>query len=149
MKPAYPPNPDARRTAPQPYWRDPAIWGLVAAAFLARVLYNLALHPGGDAFSPFIIDEREYFGAAHMFAEGRGFTFFDTAMWVRPPLYVALLGITFKLAGSSYLPVLLIQSLLSAATLLPLGWLGHRVRGPQAARWAVLIGLLYMPFTLF
>jgi 4-amino-4-deoxy-L-arabinose transferase-like glycosyltransferase len=125
------------------------IWGIVAAAFLVRVLYNLALHPGGDTFSPFIIDEREYFGAAHMFAEGRGFTFFDTAMWVRPPLYVALLGILFKFAGSSYFPVLLLQSLLSAATLLPLGWLAHRVKGIQAARWAVLIGLLYMPFTLF
>jgi 4-amino-4-deoxy-L-arabinose transferase-like glycosyltransferase len=125
------------------------IWGIVAAAFLVRVLYNLALHPGGDTFSPFIIDEREYFGAAHMFAEGRGFTFFDTAMWVRPPLYVALLGLIFELAGSSYLPVLLLQSLLSAATLLPLGWLAHRVKGTQAARWTVLIGLLYLPFTLF
>jgi 4-amino-4-deoxy-L-arabinose transferase-like glycosyltransferase len=135
--------------ASQAYWRDPVIWGIVASAFLVRVLYNLALHPGGDTFSPFIIDEREYFGAAHMLAEGRGFTFFDTAMWVRPPLYVVLLGITFKLAGSSYLPVLLLQSLLSAVTLLPLGWLAHRVKGIQAARWAVLIALLYMPFTLF
>ncbi|HYO48211.1 MAG TPA: hypothetical protein VEW94_00050 [Chloroflexia bacterium] len=135
--------------APQAYWRDPMIWGMVAAAFLVRVLYNLALHPSGDTFSPFIIDEREYFGAAYMFAEGRGFTFFDTAMWVRPPLYVALLGTIFEIAGSNYLSVLLLQSLLSAATLLPLGWLAHKVKGSQAARWAMLIGLLYLPLTLF
>jgi 4-amino-4-deoxy-L-arabinose transferase-like glycosyltransferase len=149
LKSEHTPNPDAERTAPQAYWRDPVIWVIVAAAVLVRVLYNLALHPGGDTFSPFIIDEREYFGAAYMLAEGRGFTFFDTAMWVRPPLYVALLGLTFELAGSSYLPVLLLQSLLSAATLLPLGWLAYRVKGTMAARWAMLIGLLYMPFTLF
>jgi 4-amino-4-deoxy-L-arabinose transferase-like glycosyltransferase len=149
LKPEHTSNPGAERTPPQAYWRDPVIWGIVAAAFLVRVLYNLALHPGGDTFSPFIIDEREYFGAAHMLAEGRGFTFFDTAMWVRPPLYVALLGLTFKLAANSYLLVLLLQSLLSAATLLPLGWLAHRVKGTQAARWTMLIGLLYMPFTLF
>jgi len=125
------------------------IWALIGIGLIIRVGYNLALHSGEDLTSSFIIDEREYFGAAHMLAEGRGFSFFDTALWVRPPLYVMMLAGVVRLAGTSYLPVLLLQALLSAATLLPLGWLAWRVGGRGSARWAVGLGSLFLPFTLF
>lgn len=129
--------------------RDPLIWVFIVAALLFRVAYNLALHPGGHTSTDFVIDEREYFGAAHMLAEGRGFSFFDTALWVRPPLYVVFLAAIIKLLGTDYLPVLISQSVISAATLLPLGWLGNRLRGATAARLTVALGLLYLPLTLF
>jgi 4-amino-4-deoxy-L-arabinose transferase-like glycosyltransferase len=84
-----------------------------------------------------------------MLAEGRGFSFFDTALWVRPPLYVMMLAGVVRFVGTSYLPVLLLQSLLSAATLLPLGWLAWRIGRREPARWAVGLGALFLPFTLF
>ncbi|HKP52868.1 MAG TPA: hypothetical protein VJ183_09465 [Chloroflexia bacterium] len=131
------------------FWRDPVLWSLIIGGLILRVTYNLVLHSGYDPTSTFIIDEREYFGAAHMLAEGRGFSFFDTALWIRPPLYVVMLAGVMRFAGTSYLPVLLLQSLLSAATLLSLGWLAWRVAGRGPARWAVGLGALFLPFTLF
>lgn len=145
------------------FWRDPVIWLLLGAGLLMRIGYNLALHPDGREWSSFIIDEREYFGAAHMLAEGRGFSFFDTAMWVRPPLYVVFLALTMAWSGTSTVPVLVVQSLLSAATLLPLGLLAYKLEGSKfkandlefkvsgsaAARWTVALGAAYLPFTLF
>ena len=134
---------------------DPRPVVVVAAALLMRVAYNLALHPDGHPPWSFIIDEREYFAAAHVLAEGRGFSFFDTALWVRPPLYVALLGAIMRVwgtdtgTGTGYLPVLLVQSALSAATLLSLGWLARNIGGHRAALWTVVLGALYLPFTLF
>ncbi len=128
---------------------DPRPVVVVVAALLMRAVYNLALHPDGHPPWSFIIDEREYFAAAHVLAEGRGFSFFDTALWVRPPLYVALLGAIMLVAGTGYLPVLLVQSALSAATLLPIGWLARNIAGHRAALWTVVLGALYLPFTLF
>ncbi len=131
------------------FWTDPLIWFLLLLAVIIRIVYNLALKQDPLDWYSFVIDEREYFGAAHMFAEGRGFSFFDTALWVRPPLYVVLLGILLRLGQDTYLPVLVIQSVLSAATLLPLGLLAYHHGGRAAARWCVAFGTLYLPFTLF
>ena len=131
------------------YWRDPLLWLLVILAFVVRIAYNLALHPDGHTPKTFVIDETEYFGAAHVLAEGRGFSFFDKALWVRPPLYVASLAAVMSLAGDAYMPALIFQALLSALTLPALGWLAFRVGGRKAARWALLLGLLYLPLTLF
>ncbi len=131
------------------FWRDPVLWALVVAALAVRIAYNLALHPDWHPPISFVIDEREYFGAAHVLAEGRGFSFFDTALWVRPPLYVLFLGAIIRLWGASYIPLLVLQAAISAATLWPLGWLAYRVRGLRAARVSVLLALLYLPFTLF
>lgn len=131
------------------YWRDPLIWVIVVLAVLLRISYNLALHSNGHPPGSFVIDESEYFGAAHMLSEGRGFSFYDTALWVRPPLYVASLATIFSLAGDAHLPTLLFQSLLSALTLPALGWLAFVAGGKKASRWAALLGLLYLPFTLF
>src|SRR5207237_1276196 len=134
---------------PRPVTRDWVIWVIVALALLMRIRYNLSLHEDGHPLSSFVIDEREYFGAAHMLAEGRGFSFFDTSLWVRPPLYVVFLSALIRLFGSSTLPTVLLQCVLSAASLLPLGWLARRIGGQSAARWAVGLGAAYLPFTLF
>ena len=88
------------------YWRDPLIWIVVVLAVLIRIAYNLALHSNGHPPGSFVIDEREYFGAAHMLSEGRGFSFYDTALWVRPPLYVASLAAIFTLGGTPISPPL-------------------------------------------
>jgi 4-amino-4-deoxy-L-arabinose transferase-like glycosyltransferase len=128
---------------------DSVIWVIVLGALAFRILYNLALHSDGHPPTSFVIDEREYFGAAHVLAEGRGFSFFDTALWVRPPLYVLFLALFSPASDSNTSMVMIVQSLLSAVTLLPLAWLAERVGGLRAARWAALFGALYLPFTLF
>lgn len=138
-----------RPTDDQRFWRDPLVGLLLVIALFLRVAYNLALDPNHLDWYSFVIDEREYFGAAHMFAEGRGFSFFDTALWVRPPLYVAMLGALLRLGESSYLPVLVVQSVLSTVSLLPLGLLAYRHGGRAAARWCIALGAIYLPFTLF
>lgn len=132
-------------------WKDPLAWALLAAALCIRVLYNLALHPGGHTPLDFVIDEREYFSAAHVFAEGRGFAFYNDFIWVRPPLYVLFLGGLFGLGGGSYQygPLLLAQSVISAASLLPFGLLAGEVGGRAGARWTLGLGALYLPFALF
>lgn len=130
--------------------RDPIIWAIVISALLLRIGYNLALHADGHPLSSFVIDEREYFGAAHVLAEGRGFTFFDTALWIRPPLYVLFLALPLGIFGSAdTTPIMLVQSVLSACTLLPLAWLGDRLGGRKAARLTASLGAVYLPFTLF
>lgn len=145
--PHAPPQP---RTAPR-YWRDPTVWLLVVGALLFRLLYNMALHPDGHPPTSFVIDENEYFGAAHTLAEGRGFSFYDTFIWVRPTLYTVLLGGLFRLYDTaySYLPVLVVQSVLSALSLLPLGRLADLIAERRAARWTLVFGALYLPLTLF
>ncbi|MDQ3704281.1 MAG: hypothetical protein M3437_03485 [Chloroflexota bacterium] len=133
------------------FWKDPLIWALVVAAFAFRVFYNAALHTDGHTPLDFVIDEREYFSAAHMLAEGRGFAFYNDFIWVRPPVYVLFLGGLFALGGGSYHypAVLLVQSLISTAALLPFGWLAAEVRGRAAAQWTLALGALYLPFVLF
>ena len=125
------------------------LWALVVLALGIRIVYNLALHPDGHPPTDFVIDEREYFGAAHVLAEGRGFTFFDTALWVRPPLFVAALALLFRLVGTGYLPALVFQSLLGALAVLALAFLAFRIRGRAAARWTAFIAAVYLPLTLF
>ncbi|HET9495323.1 MAG TPA: glycosyltransferase family 39 protein [Chloroflexia bacterium] len=144
-KPASPP--EAERTSD--FLRDVVVWAAVLLALAIRIGYNLALHPDGHPPAQFVIDEREYFGAAHVLAEGRGFTFFDTALWVRPPLFVAALAALYRLFGTGYLPVLVFQSLAGAAVVLALAYLAYRVRGTGAARWTAFIAALYLPLTLF
>ena len=68
---------------------------------------------------------------------------------MRPPLYVAFLSLFVRAWGTDLLPVTLVQSALSALTLLPLGMLAARLGGLRAARWTVALGALYLPFTLF
>ncbi|MDQ5825237.1 MAG: glycosyltransferase family 39 protein [Chloroflexota bacterium] len=133
------------------FWKDPLTWALVVAAFAFRVFYNAALQTDGHTPLDFVIDEREYFSAAHMLAEGRGFAFYNDFIWVRPPVYVLFLGGLFALGGGSYHypTVLLAQSLISAVSLLPFGWLAAEVRGRAAARWTLALGALYLPFVLF
>ncbi len=133
------------------FWKDPLTWALVVAALAFRVFYNAALHTDGHTPLDFVIDEREYFSAAHMLAEGRGFAFYNDFIWVRPPVYVLFLGGLFSLGGGSYHypTVLLAQSLISAISLLPFGWLAAEVRGRAAARWTLALGALYLPFALF
>lgn len=131
-------------------WKDPLVWVLLLAALAFRLLYNLALHPDGHPPLDFVIDEREYFSAAHVFAEGRGFAFYNDFIWVRPPLYVLFLGLLFEVGGGyQYLAVLVTQSLMSVASMLPFGLLAAEVRGMAAARWTLGLGAVYLPFTLF
>lgn len=133
------------------FWKDPLTWAVVVGAFAFRLFYNLALHPDGHPPLDFVIDEHEYFSAAHTLAEGRGFTFYNDFIWLRPPLYVVFLGGLFALGGGSYeyLAVLLAQSVMSAVSLLPFGWLAAQIQGRAAARWALALGAVYLPFALF
>lgn len=144
-------DPPADSAPSYSFWKDPLTWALLVAAFAFRVFYNAALHTDGHTPLEFVIDEREYFSAAHMLVDGRGFAFYNDFIWVRPPVYVLFLGGLFSMGGGSYHypTVLVAQSLISAVALLPFGWLAAEVRGRAAARWTLALGALYLPFALF
>lgn len=147
--PAAPQDPSPTPPDTHQFWRDWVLWLIVALTFALRIAYNLALHPDMHPPKTFVIDEREYFGAAHVFAEGRGFSYFDKALWVRPPLYTAAQGELMSIFGDGYLPILLFQSILSALTLPALSWIAYRAGGKRASRAAATLSLIYLPLTLF
>ena len=77
-----------------PALRDRWLWAILAGALCLRLAVRW-LAPHAD----FLGDEREYYSAAAVLADGRGFAFIDDTLWVRPPLYVLLLAGLFRVFG--------------------------------------------------
>lgn len=127
---------------------DRWLWAILAVALALR-LAVWWLAPDAELLG----DEREYYAAAAILADGRGFVFFDEGLWVRPPLYVALLAGLFRLFGPERLPVWLAQTALSTATVALvylLGRLFYDERGGRAvARLAAGLCALYLPFAVY
>ncbi len=97
----------------------------------------------------FVADEAEYYSIGSMLADGRGWAFYDEAVWVRPPLYPLLLGAVFRLFGPNLIVVRLIQLTLSVASVYLLYRLGRRVFGRPTGLVAGLLAALAWPFALF
>nr|MDQ2807568.1 hypothetical protein [Chloroflexota bacterium] len=138
---------------------DPWLVAILLGALLLRLGYPALVGlPERTPLHGFVIDEQEYFGAASVFADGRGLHFYDTFLWTRTPLYPLLVGLLFRLFGQATGPVFALQAVLSTLTLAGLAALAARCAAhapalaltPRAAaRLAALLGALWLPFTLF
>lgn len=124
---------------------DRWLWLALGCALVLR-LYALygGPHPGPRG------DEGEYYAAAAVLADGRGLSFVDESLWVRPPLYILFLGGLFRLFGPSLLGVWVVQSLLGLASLVLLYVLARLIYpDPRSARLAVVLAALYWPFAVY
>ncbi len=133
---------------------QPPIRALLADPWLAAILLlALALRalvwwlaPHGE----WLGDEREYYSAAAILADGRGLAFFDQSIWLRPPLYIAGLAALFRLFGPGVVPVWIVQVALGLATIALvylLSSLWHERRA--VARVAAIFCALYLPFAVY
>jgi hypothetical protein len=132
---------------------DPVLIGILLLALALRLGYPaLAGLPPRTPLHGFVIDEQEYFGAASVFADGRGLHFYDTFLWTRTPLYPLLVGLLFAGFGQDTGPVFVLQALLSVLTLAGLAALARYIPTPNprsAARLVAALGAVWLPFTLF
>jgi len=108
---------------------------------VAIFLIALAVRLGYVAVAerPPISDEQYYDGLAQALAAGEGYTAGGVATAYWPVGYPALLAAFYAVFGHYYLPVLLFQSILGAATAAALLLLGREFGVPAAGRAAGLI----------
>lgn len=125
--------------------RDRWLWiALGCGALLRLAAYSWGTHPGLQG------DEREYYAAAAVLADGRGLSFVDQALWVRPPVYIILLGGLFRLFGPANNAVWIVQSIIGLVSLVLVYLLAYLTYlDPRAPRFAVLLAALYWPFAIY
>ncbi|HEY8599275.1 MAG TPA: glycosyltransferase family 39 protein, partial [Thermomicrobiales bacterium] len=117
---------------------------LLVALALRLLVWWLAPH------TEWLGDEREYYSAAAILADGRGFAFFDQSIWLRPPLYIVGIAALLRLFGQSLTPVWLIQIALSLGTVALVYLLGNLWHDRRTvARLAALGCALYLPFAVY
>ncbi|HEX2909698.1 MAG TPA: glycosyltransferase family 39 protein [Chloroflexia bacterium] len=96
----------------------------------------------------FVIDEAEYYQIAHILADGRGWSFYDAATWIRPPLYPLMLAGIFVIFGHSLVIIRLVQIALSVATVYLLYRLGYRAFGRRTGLMAGILAAIAWPFAV-
>jgi 4-amino-4-deoxy-L-arabinose transferase-like glycosyltransferase len=129
-------------------WRlaltDPAVWALVGAGLALRLVVWALLPERG-----FVSDETEYYAAARVLADGRGFSYYDAAPWLRPPGYILMLAASFRLFGPTIAPVQILQLGLSLALGPLVAWLSLLGTGRRdVARLAAGLTLLLLPLAV-
>lgn len=127
--------------------RDRWLWGALAVALLLRLAVRWVA-PAADLLG----DEREYYAAAAVLADGRGFSFVDQSLWIRPPLYIVLVAGLYRLFGPDGVltAVWLAQVALSVATVALVYALGRLLDDrPVAARLAAGLCAVYLPFAAY
>jgi 4-amino-4-deoxy-L-arabinose transferase-like glycosyltransferase len=123
---------------------DPVVWGLVLAGLALRLVVGALLGERG-----FVSDEAEYYAAARVLADGRGFSYYDAAPWLRPPGYLLFLAGCFRLFGEAPAPARWLQVGLSLALGPLVAWLGWLTTGRRAvARLAAGATLLLLPLAV-
>ncbi len=124
---------------------DPALLGILALALLWRLLLWAWL-----PHRTFISDENEYWLAAWVWAQGRGFSFHQTFIWTRPPGYILFLGLLIRLFGPHLTVARLAQAGVSLLTILLLYDLALRLFGDRrAARGSALAAALFYPYAAY
>jgi 4-amino-4-deoxy-L-arabinose transferase-like glycosyltransferase len=118
-----------------------AILGLALA--LRLLVWFIAPHPN------FVIDEAEYYQIASILADGRGWFFYESATWVRPPLYILLLAGIFKFFGANLIIVRLGQIVISLATIYLLFRLGWKLYGQKTGLIAAGLAAIAWQFVVF
>lgn len=96
----------------------------------------------------FVIDEAEYYQIGSILADGRGWAFYDTATWVRPPLYVLMLGGVFHFFGPNLAIVRAIQVVLSVASVGLVYRLAFKTFGRRTGLVTALLAALAWPFAV-
>ena len=122
---------------------DWVLFGILGLALLVR-LYAWWQAPRQG----FVIDEAEYYQISSILADGRGWAFYDASTWVRPPLYVMLLGGVFRFFGPNLVIVRLIQVALSVATVYLLYRLAFRTFGRKTGLVTALLAAIAWPFAV-
>jgi len=117
---------------------------LLGLAFAVRLLVWLIIPHQG-----FVIDEQEYYDIGSVLASGRGWSFYDTATWVRPPLYVLYLAGIFQTIGANLDAVRLGQILMSVGAIYLLYRTTLLNYGRRTALWTVGLAALAWPFVVF
>lgn len=100
-------------------FRSPLVW-IFLVALVARAAFVLIIRP--DPFG--MVDSREYDLAARHLLAGGGFS--DGLGFVRPPLYPALVALSYALGGLAVLQG--IQIVLGATTVVLIGLLARELR---------------------
>jgi hypothetical protein len=120
-------------------------WAWLAAAFAARLAFGWLAHPATASALEWLGDDG-YDELAQLWLAGRGYVRWEGGppSLERLPLYPALLAALFRLGGQ-HGPALafVVQSALSALTLVPLAALAGRLGGPRACRLACGLWLLH------
>lgn len=122
--------------------------GLVAAAFLVRLVYGVSskLLTGGDA--------QQYLALAHNLASGHGYSLSQHAPYVvsdyRMPGYPALLAIVDVLGGG-HVGIVFVNSLVGAAAVLAIALIAREVFGDHllVRLVAVLAAAVYPPLVTY
>lgn len=124
---------------------DPWLLAILLLALALRVLvWRIA------PYSEPIGDEGEYYSAATILADGRGFSFLDQSIWLRPPLYIVALAGLFRLFGAIVAPVWVAQVALGLATIVLVYLLGRFYAERRGvARLAATFCAAYLPFAVY
>ena len=96
----------------------------------------------------FVIDEAEYYQIGSILADGRGWAFYDTSTWVRPPLYVLMLGGVFRFFGTNLGIIRIIQVVLSVASVYLLYRLAFKTFGRKTGLITALLAAIAWPFAV-
>lgn len=137
-------GPRAPMAAARRVMTDRVIWFLVALGLLLRLM-ALALMPAHDLIS----DETEYLAAARILADGRGFSYYDAAPWLRAPGYPLLLAIALRIVGHLPESIQWLQIGLSLLMAPLAAWLSELHDGrPMARRVAAGLTLALLPLAV-
>jgi hypothetical protein len=100
-------------------------------------------------------DDRDYDRIAWSMAQGHGYppthAGGNARAWsdaYRPPLWPAVLGAVYAVAGHRLAPARCAQAFVGALGTVALSWVALRLLTPRAAWWAGIIGAVYLPLVL-
>ena len=96
----------------------------------------------------FVADEAEYYQGASVLADGRGWAFFDTFLWVRPPLYPLMLAGLLRWLDPGLAAVRVVQIILSVGTVYLLYRLALRTAGRRVGLIAAGLAAVAWPFAV-
>jgi hypothetical protein len=124
----------------------------LAVLFAVALIVRLAVIAATPHYVP-RHDDRDYDRLAWAMASGDGYPPVrihgrDYAVAYRPPLWPAVLGAGYAMAGHRVPFGRIETALLGAFGVLALAWVAGELLGPRAAWWAGAIGAVYLPLVL-
>jgi 4-amino-4-deoxy-L-arabinose transferase-like glycosyltransferase len=141
----------------------PLLVALLLALALRLLLWGRVPRTG------LISDEGEYLSAASWLAEGRGFSWYQSYLWTRAPIYSLFVAAHLRLFGDALVPIYITQTILSLVNVALVYLLAQRLFGDRwraadeqrrarrsilnlrfsIASLSALLMALYLPFALY